>query len=248
MISGANCSFASGLLSLESRALRTRLAARRLASGAVTVNLSPSSGRPMVASASLPRIAGRQERAESATTVVASGTPAIDVKLPFTTTARALCEARPGNALGNCGPFSNSRTEFFERLDLRGDLGSDFFPWLAIPKADVDWGPHIEPSCAVAPRRSPIEFGGQSTLSRRHADGDERRPRQIMKSSTETSRPRWGLPLSEISSRFMTMRLRTPANGHAELYLSRLLPAFGFESRCEPEFIAATLRPARMLP
>ena len=38
-----------------------------------------------------------------------------------------------------------------------------FFRWLVIPKADLDWGPHIEPSYAVAPRRSSIYLGTTRT-------------------------------------------------------------------------------------
>src|SRR5271157_927067 len=37
----------------------------------------------------------------------------------------------------------NARTEFFETLHLRGDLGSDLFGRLAMPKGDVDWSLHI---------------------------------------------------------------------------------------------------------
>ena len=40
-----------------------------------------------------------------------------------------------------------------------------------------------------------------------------------------------------------------PAGGQARaLCLSRLLPAFQFNSCCEPEFVASTVRPARLLP
>jgi len=54
--------------------------------------------------------------------------------------------------------------------------------------------------------------------------------------------------LPPISGRFMTRRLRPPADRRARLCLSPLLPAFGFESCCEPEFVASTIRPARLLP
>ena len=42
----------------------------------------------------------------------------------------------------------NARTEFFESPHLRGDLGSDLFRRLAMPKDDVDWSLHIHPSAA----------------------------------------------------------------------------------------------------
>jgi len=64
----------------------------------------------------------------------------------------------------------------------------------------------------------------------------------------DRSKPRGRLPLPPISGRFMTNRLRMLADRRAWLCLSRLLPAFGFEFGCEPEFVASTVRPARLLP
>jgi hypothetical protein len=56
-------------------------------------------------------------------------------------------------------------------------------------------------------------------------------------------------PLFPLSgARFMTRRLDARGNMRAEVSLSCLLLAFEFGSRREPEFLASTVRSARMVP
>src|SRR5271166_888285 len=72
-----------------------------------------------------------------------------DAKLDLEKVSASVTGLRPVDDDATTG---NSRTEFFETLHLRSDLGSDLFRWLAIPKGDFDWGLHIEPSHAAAPQ------------------------------------------------------------------------------------------------
>jgi hypothetical protein len=65
-----------------------------------------------------------------------------DAKLDLEATA-PMSGLRPGD---DDATTRNARTEFFETLHLRGDLGSDLFGRLAMPKGDVDWSLHIDPS------------------------------------------------------------------------------------------------------
>src|SRR5271169_65724 len=61
-----------------------------------------------------------------------------DAKLDLEATA-PMSGLRPGD---DDATTRNARTEFFETLHLRGDLGSDLFGRLAMPKGDVDWSLH----------------------------------------------------------------------------------------------------------
>ena len=72
-----------------------------------------------------------------------------DAKLDLKKVSTPVTGLRPVDDDATTG---NSRTEFFQTLHLRSDLGSDLFRWLAIPKRDFDWGLHIEPSHAAAPQ------------------------------------------------------------------------------------------------
>src|SRR5208337_4167621 len=75
-----------------------------------------------------------------------------DAKLDLEAAA-PMSGLRPGD---DDATTRNARTEFFETLHLRGDFGSDLFGRLAMPKGDVDWSLHIDPSPrAVASRKRP---------------------------------------------------------------------------------------------
>ena len=65
-----------------------------------------------------------------------------DAKLDLEAAA-PMSGLRPGD---DDATTRNASTEFFETLHLRGDLGSDLFGRLAMPKGDVDWSLHIDPS------------------------------------------------------------------------------------------------------
>ncbi|HZZ62865.1 MAG TPA: hypothetical protein VFE63_17160 [Roseiarcus sp.] len=59
---------------------------------------------------------------------------------------KQITVAMPGlRAVDNDMTTRDARTEFFEALRLRSDLGSDLFRWLALPEGDVDWRLHFVP-------------------------------------------------------------------------------------------------------
>src|SRR5208283_3081231 len=98
--------------------------------------------------------------------------------------------------------------------------------------------PHIScPKSPCPPRITPIAASPRPRF--RKTPQIQRRWRLHLKATRS---------LPPISGRFMRSRLRTPADRRAQLCVSRLLPAFQFDSCCESEFVASTVRPARLFP
>src|SRR5208337_511237 len=99
-----------------------------------------------------------------------------DAKLDLEAAA-PMSGLRPGD---DDATTRNARTEFFETLHLRGDLGSDLFGRLAMPKGDVDWSLHIDPS------PPPNKVNDTPLIARRLAA--DQRPRRALAGSLTTNR------------------------------------------------------------
>ena len=98
-----------------------------------------------------------------------------DAKLDLEAAA-PMSGLRPGD---DDATTRNARTEFFETLHLRGDLGSDLFGRLAMPKGDVDWSLHIDPS-------PPNKVNDTPLIARRLAA--DQLPRRALAGSLTTNR------------------------------------------------------------
>src|SRR5271166_888611 len=99
-----------------------------------------------------------------------------DAKLDLEAAA-PMSGLRPGD---DDATTRNARTEFFETLHLRGDLGSDLFGRLAMPKGDVDWSLHIDPS-------PPPNKANDTPLIARRLAADQL-PRRALAGSLTTNR------------------------------------------------------------
>ena len=76
-----------------------------------------------------------------------------DAKLDLEMLSAPVMGLRPVDDDATTG---NSRTEFFQTLHLRSNLGSDLFRRLAIAKGDFDWGLHMKSSRIAAPEKNQI--------------------------------------------------------------------------------------------
>jgi hypothetical protein len=107
--------------------------------------------------------------------------------------AAPMSGLRPGD---DDATTRNARTEFFETLHLRGDLGSDLFGRLAMPKGDVDWSLHIDPSLPLTKQMiTPL-------IARRLAA--DQLPRRALAGSLTTNRrdrPSYSSPNSDLHRR-----------------------------------------------
>ena len=88
-----------------------------------------------------------------------------DAKLDLKKVSTPVTGLRPVHDDATTG---NSRTEFFQTLHLRSDLGSDLIRWLAIAKGDFDWGLHIKSSRIAAPPKK-----NKTPLTARRLAADE---------------------------------------------------------------------------
>src|SRR5277367_3082874 len=84
----------------------------------------------------------------------------LDAKLDLEAAA-PMSGLRPGD---DDATTRNARTEFFETLHLRGDLGSDLFGRLAMPKGDVDWSLHYRSLLPRAPLARSAQHSKSASL------------------------------------------------------------------------------------
>src|SRR5277367_4685478 len=75
--------------------------------------------------------------------------------------AAPMSGLRPGD---DDATTRNARTESFETLHLRGDLGSDLFGRLAMPKGDVDWSLHYRSLLPRAPLARSAQHSKSASL------------------------------------------------------------------------------------
>src|SRR5271165_3222838 len=104
-----------------------------------------------------------------------------DAKLDLEAAA-PMSGLRPGD---DDATTCNARTEFFETLHLRGDLGSDLFGQLAMPKGDIDRSLHIDLS-------PPNKVNDTPLIARRLAA--DQLPRRALAGSLTTNRRSAAIP------------------------------------------------------